>query len=128
MKQYQSIDEYISLQSPEMKPKLKLIRNTIKKIVPGAEEVISYGMPAFRYHGMLVYFAAFKNHYSFFFGPAVTKDFAKELTGYETSKATIQVPSGKPVPVRLLTKMTRYAAARNMEKAMLKELAKKKKK
>ncbi|CAN5658612.1 hypothetical protein BH11BAC1_BH11BAC1_26020 [soil metagenome] len=125
MKAYQSIDDYISAQSPEMKPKLELIRQTIQKLVPEAEEVISYGMAAFRYHGMLAYFAAFKNHYSFFFGPAVTKAFLKDLVSYETSKATIKIPKEKAVPVQLLKRLTKYAAALNIGKAKLKEKEKK---
>ncbi|MEO8088302.1 MAG: DUF1801 domain-containing protein [Bacteroidota bacterium] len=108
-----------------MKPKLELIRQTIQKIVPDAEEVISYGMPAFRFHGMLGYFAAFKKHYSFFFGPAVTKAFMKDLSAYETSKATIKIPMEEQVPVQLLKRLTKYAAVLNKEKAKMKEKEKK---
>ena len=116
MKQFQSVDDYISSQPAEMKSKLALIRHTIKKIVPEAEEVISYGMPAFRLNGMLVYYAAFKKHYSFFFGAAVTAAFLPELTDYKTSKGTIQVPAEDPVPLKLLTKITRYAVKMKRDK------------
>ena len=55
------IDSYIAEQSEEVQPILQKLRQTIKKAAPKAEEVISYQMPAFKYHGMLVYFAANKN-------------------------------------------------------------------
>ena len=127
MKIYSSVDDYILSPEKDFRPKLELIRQTIKKIVPEAEEVISYGMPAFRYYGMLAYYAAFKNHYSFFFGPAVTRAFAKDLIGYKTSKATIQIPADKPVPVQLLKSMTKYSARLNEKKVTLKLAAEKKK-
>ena len=62
------IDSYLAAVPQDMKPVLEKLRLTIKQAAPEAEEVISYGMPAFKYHGMLVYFAAFKNHCSFFPG------------------------------------------------------------
>jgi len=127
MKEFKSVDDYIASQPTGFRPKLELIRQTIKKIVPEAEEVISYGMPAFRLNGMLTYYAAFKNHYSFFFGPAVTAAFKNELKDYETSKATIKIPAGQPVPVRLLTKLTKYAVKVRAENAKRKAQRKTKK-
>jgi uncharacterized protein YdhG (YjbR/CyaY superfamily) len=62
---FKNIDEYISIQTPEVQVLLEQMRTTIKKAAPKAEEVISYNMPAFKYHGMLVYFAAYKNHIGF---------------------------------------------------------------
>jgi uncharacterized protein YdhG (YjbR/CyaY superfamily) len=119
------VDAYISAQPELIRPKLQLIRRTISKLVPDAEEVMSYGIPAFRYHGLLAHYAGFKSHYSFFFGPEVTKAFLKELSDYETSKATIKIPADKPVPVQLLTRLTRYAKKNNEEKARQKLLKKK---
>ena len=124
MKQFSSVDDYITSQQQAVKPKLELIRQTIQKIVPEAEEIISYGMPAFKLHGMLAYYAAFKNHYSLFV-PAVLHRFKDELKVYETSKATWKIPNEKPVPVRLLTKIIKHAAKHNLEKATLREKKKK---
>jgi uncharacterized protein YdhG (YjbR/CyaY superfamily) len=56
------IDSYLALQNEDVRVKLEKLRRTIKKAAPEAVEVISYLMPAFKYHGMLVFFAAFKNH------------------------------------------------------------------
>ncbi len=124
MKKAKSFKDYISELSPEIQVRMKTIRQTVKSTIPAAEEVISYGMPAFRYHGMLVFYAAFKKHYSFFFGAQVTKDFAAQLSAYETSKGTIRIPNEKPVPVQLLKKLTKYAAKKNEEKAKQKLILK----
>ena len=63
---HSNVDDYIASQTVELRTTLEKIRHTVKKAVPKAEEVISYRMPAFKHHGMLVFFAAFKNHYSIF--------------------------------------------------------------
>lgn len=120
------IDSYIAKQPEQVQPLLKKVRETIAKAVPDATEVISYGMPAFKYHGMLAYFAGFKNHYSIF-APQALAAFKEELKEYKTAKATLQFQFDKPVPVRLITKIIKYAAKVNLEKAELKSLKKKKK-
>jgi uncharacterized protein YdhG (YjbR/CyaY superfamily) len=86
---------------------LSEIRQTIKKAVPEAEELISYQMPAFRYNGMLVWFAAFKHHYSIFIPRHILHLFEEELKPFELSKSksAIKIPIEKPVPVNLLSKL-----------------------
>ena len=61
MKTFKDIDNYITEQPIEVRERLQQIRQAVKVTAPKSEEMISYGMPAFKYHGMLVYFAAFKN-------------------------------------------------------------------
>jgi uncharacterized protein YdhG (YjbR/CyaY superfamily) len=116
------IDTYIELQPENVKAILKELRQTIKKAVPEAEEIISYQMPAFRFHGILVWFAAFKNHYSIFIRPHILSSFNEELKPYELSKSksAIKIPLDKPVPVNLLTKIVKSAAKTNLENAQLK--------
>ncbi len=111
------IDTYIAKQTDDVKAKLEKLRQTIRKTVPDAVEVISYQMPAFKYHGMLAYFAAFTNHYSLFLNSKVIEAFKEELREYETSKGTIRIPKGKAVPVRLVTKIIKAVAKVNFEKA-----------
>src|SRR5579885_1192250 len=77
----------------------------------GCTEVISYGMPAFRYRQVLVWYAAFASHCSFFPTPGVIKAFRNELKRYQTSKGTIQFPMGKPLPAPLVRKMVRARLA-----------------
>lgn len=59
---YKTVDEYIDTFPKDVQKNLNKIRQTIKKVVPEAEEVISYQMPAYKTNGYLVYFAAFKDH------------------------------------------------------------------
>ena len=82
-------------------------------------------MPAFKFHGMLVWFAAFKNHYSLFVRSKVLQVFKEELKPYEPTKATIKFPLDKPVPVQLVTKIVKFGAKENLEKAQLKTKRKK---
>lgn len=116
------IDEYIGLQSESTRGILSEIRQTIKKAVPEAEELINYQMPAFRFHGMLVWYAAFKNHFSIFIRPHILSVFKDELIPFELSKSksAIKIPLNEPVPIQLLTKIVKYGAKVNLENAQLK--------
>lgn len=122
---FKDVVSYLACLSEGERVTLGKIRQSIKKAVPGAEEVISYQMPAFKFHGMLVWFAAFKNHYSLFIRPKVLQFFKDELKQYATSKSAIKFPKDKPVPVRLVSKIVRYGAKVNQEKARLKTKRKK---
>jgi uncharacterized protein YdhG (YjbR/CyaY superfamily) len=93
--------------------------------VPEGEEVMSYQMPAFRYKGkILVYYASFQDHCSFFPGSAIVEQFKEELKPYKTSKGTIQFPLDKPLPASLVKKIVK---ARIMEIEEKKKLKSKKK-
>ena len=86
-------------------------------VPPEATEGISYGMPAFRYKGALVGYAAFKKHCSFFpMSPAVIEAFAEELKAYRTSKGTIQFAMDKPLPAGLVKKLVKARIAENERK------------
>ena len=90
MEKHSSVDHYLErVTNDEARSTLTWIRSVIKDELPEAVETISYGMPMFKFHGMVVGFAAFKNHCSLFPGHTVA-DFAEELIGYKTSKGTIQ--------------------------------------
>ena len=78
-KTFNSIDEYISSVPEDLRHKLQQIRETIHKAAPNAEEVISYQIPAFKQHSVLVYFAAFKDHIGFFPTSKPIEIFKKEL-------------------------------------------------
>ncbi|MEJ2615197.1 MAG: DUF1801 domain-containing protein [Ignavibacteriaceae bacterium] len=110
-----TIDEYINKFPKEVKVKLEQIRKTIKKAAPDAKEVISYQMPAFKLNSVLVYFAAFKDHISFFPTSSPIKVFAEELSGYETSKGTIKFPLVKKIPLDLVAKITRFRLKEDTE-------------
>jgi len=123
-----TIDEYIAEQPARVRPLLKKLRQVISKNAPGAEEVISYGMPAYKLHGMLLYFAAFTNHYSLFAFPSAIVAFKEKLKDYQVSKGTIKFPFHKPVPVKLVTEIIKFKVQENINKHQAKVEAKAKKK
>ncbi len=118
---FKTIDEYQSAFSPKVKNLLKDLRKAIRQAAPDAEELISYNMPAFKYHGILVYYAAHTEHIGFYPGSSVVIEFfKKDLVKYKTSKGTVQFPFEKAIPVRLVKKLVRYKAKQNLEKAKAK--------
>jgi uncharacterized protein YdhG (YjbR/CyaY superfamily) len=112
-----TVDEYLAGTPEPARTTLKHIRAVIRSVVPAVTtEVISYGIPMFKYNGMLVGYAAFKNHCSLFpTGSGVLDQFEKELTGYRTSKGTIQFPSDKPLPDALVKKIVKARVKENKE-------------
>lgn len=125
MKTFKDIDSYIGEQAIDVRERLQQIRQTIKTTAPKAEEVISYGMPAFKYHGMLVYFAAFKNHIGFYALPSGNEAFQKELSAYKQGKGSIQFPLDKPLPLTLIKKIVKFRVKENLEKEEIKKQLKK---
>ncbi len=112
------IDSYIAIQPKKARVALEKLRQTIRAAAPEAEEVISYKMPAFRYHGRLVYFAAFKDHYSLF--PANSSLIAQmkdELKSYKIAPGTIQFAYDKPLPVALVKKIVKARIKENLGKS-----------
>jgi uncharacterized protein YdhG (YjbR/CyaY superfamily) len=116
----ETIDEYITAQPLEKRASLEKIRSIIQKAAPKATEVISYGMPAFKQDGILVYFAAFKNHYGFFPTASPIVIFKKELVPYKTSKGAIQFPTDKPIPIKLIQAIVKLRITQNKEKTAFK--------
>ena len=119
-----NVDEYVATQPKDVQVILNKFRSTIKAAAPKAEEVISYQMPAYRYNGMLVFFAAWKTHIGLYPAGAM-KAFEKELEGYERSKGTIKFPLDKRIPFGLISKIVKFRAKENELKASLKKSIKK---
>jgi uncharacterized protein YdhG (YjbR/CyaY superfamily) len=112
-----SIDDYMVLQPEKVREILENLRQIIRETAPEAEEVISYGIPAYKYHGMLVYFAAYKKHCSLFGGNgSLTEEMKEELKAYKTSKGTIQFTVEKPLPDELVRHIVKYRMQQNIEK------------
>ena len=109
-----SIDEYLSGVPEPAHGTLSKIRAAIRSAVPAeATETISYGMPAFRHKGILVWFAAFSNHCSLFPTASIVDEFKSELQGFTTSKGTIHFPKDKPLPAALVKKIVKARVAQN---------------
>lgn len=114
-------NEYIAGFAPEVQQLLEKVRSTIQKAAPEAVEAISYGMPAFKLNGNLVYFAAFKSHIGFYALPSGNEAFQKELSQYKTGKGSIQFPFDKPLPLELITKIVKFRIEENAQKVELKK-------
>jgi uncharacterized protein YdhG (YjbR/CyaY superfamily) len=99
----------------------------IRKTAPESEELISYSMPAFKHHGILVYFAAFENHLGFYAMRDVMTQFKDEIEPYQSGMASLHFYWDKPLPVKLITQIVKYRLRCNLEKKMAKESSKKKK-
>jgi uncharacterized protein YdhG (YjbR/CyaY superfamily) len=124
--EFKTIDDYLVLQTDQARVTLESLRQTIRKAAPEAVEVISYQMPAFKFHGMLVYFAAFKNHCSLFVSPAVILACKDRLTNYKLSKGTIQFPIDQPLPENLVQQIVAQVIQRNLVRETLKVVSKEK--
>ena len=111
-----TIDAYISLFPKQTQVLLEAIRQTIKKEAPEAVETISYKMPAFIYYGMLVYFAAYKNHIGFYALPTAHKEFEKKLSSYKTGTGSVQFSLNKPIPATLIRKIVKFRMSENLSK------------
>lgn len=122
-----TVDEYIRKCPKAVQPALKQLRLTIRKAAPEAEEVISYQMPGYKFHGMLIFFAAWKGHISMYPAPWTAPELQKEMSAYEGSKGTIKFPLDQPLPLSLITKMVKYRMKDNLERAAAKKAAVKKK-
>jgi uncharacterized protein YdhG (YjbR/CyaY superfamily) len=122
-----NVDAYIGVQPQEAQAALGQIRQIIKEAAPLAQEVISYAMPAYKYHGMLVYFGAWASHLGFYPGNSVTITslFKEELKGYDVSKGTIRFPYNKPLPEALIKKIVKARVQQNEDKAAQKSASKK---
>ena len=119
---FKSVDEYIATHPKDVQAILQRVRRTIRKAVPGAEEVISYEIPAYKMHGgSVVYFAGWKRHYSLY--PAndrLVAAFEDDLARYEVSKGTIRFPLSQPVPVKLIERIAKFLATEAAARARAK--------
>lgn len=114
---FKNADEYIATLPAEVQTILQTVRQTIQQAVPEAEEVISYQIPAFKYHGWVLYYSAYTKHFSLACPPpfACFEVFTSELAPYVRSKSAIQFPLNQPVPVELIANMARFQAKWNVE-------------
>ena len=111
---YESIDEYICTFPPAIRSKLEKVRQTIKEAAPEAKEVVSYQMPAFKLNGILVYFAAHKNHIGFYPTASGITAFQKELSTYHFSKGAVQFALDKPLPLDLIKRIVEFRIKENL--------------
>ncbi len=114
MRRFDSVADYLKAVPPAPRALLQKVRKTIKAAAPKATEVISYGIPAFKHHGILVYYAAFKDHCSLFgVGTALMNTHKKALAPYKQSKGTIQFTVEQPLSLTLVRKLVKARVAQN---------------
>jgi len=108
-----NMDEYIAACAPEVRAILERIRRTVRNAVPDAQETISYRMPTFTLHGVLVHFAAFKKHIGFY--PPVRGDakLQKAIATYAGEKGNLQFPLDQPIPYGLIERIVKHRAKQN---------------
>ncbi len=117
---FKTVDEYLSTLPKNAQTALQKMRKTIKQSAPKAEEVISYNMPAFKQDGVLVYYAAWKEHIGFYPASPGMSVFDKELAKYERSKGTIRFPLDQPLPLDLISQIVKFRVQENIEKKLAK--------
>jgi uncharacterized protein YdhG (YjbR/CyaY superfamily) len=103
-----AIDIYIAGFPEETQRLLEELRITILEAAPGAEQVISYQMPAFKLNRVLVYFAAYNNHIGFYPTASGIEVFKSEFSEYKWSKGAVQFPLDKPLPLDLISKIVKF--------------------
>jgi uncharacterized protein YdhG (YjbR/CyaY superfamily) len=101
------VDEYLRAVEEPKHSTLQRLRSTILEIIPEAEQVISYGVPAFRVRGNTVAgFAAFKTHLSYLpFSGSVLPALADQLEDYAMTKSSLHFPVDRPLPKALVSKI-----------------------
>ena len=108
-----TVDAYIAAHPLTARRVLEKVRETLRRALPGAEEIISYKIPAYRLHGRIViYFAGWKQHYAIYpVGEQLVGLFAKELAPYELShKGTVRFPFDGTVPIKLIEDIAKFRA------------------
>jgi uncharacterized protein YdhG (YjbR/CyaY superfamily) len=113
---FKSIDDYIATFPKNVQSILEEFRKAIQEAAPESEETISYQMPAFRLNGILVWFAAHKNHIGFYPRVSAIVAFKDKLSRYEVSKGTVQFQFNEPIPIDLVKEMTKFRVNENMTK------------
>jgi uncharacterized protein YdhG (YjbR/CyaY superfamily) len=111
-----NFDDYADRFPKDLQRLLKKMRLAIKKAAPQAKETISYGIPAFTLNGMLVWFAAFKNHIGLYPRASAIAAFKKELSPYKKAKGSVQFPLDQPLPLALVSRMVKFRVKQNLSK------------
>jgi len=114
---YKTTEEYLATLPNEKRAVLTKLRAALRKALPQAEEVISYAMPAFKQDGIVIWFAAAKNHYAVYVYPRVMAVFKEELKDFSGTKSAIHFSYDKAMPVKLITKIAKESLRQNLAKS-----------
>ncbi|MDB6015008.1 MAG: hypothetical protein JWL65_7258 [Gammaproteobacteria bacterium] len=114
--QITTVGDYIAECPRAVQPVLRKLRATVRKAVPQATECISYRMPAYKLHGVVVYFAAFKQHIGVFPPVRGTPELMKAVAPYAGPKGNLRFPLAKPIPFALIARIARQHAKDNLHR------------
>ena len=114
------IDDYISTFPDDVQGILEKVRETIRQAAPEAKETISYMMPAFKQHGILVYFAAWEKHIGMYPPISGNKTLEKAIARYAGPKGNLQFPLDEPIPYDLIEKLVKLRVEQDSAKALAK--------
>jgi uncharacterized protein YdhG (YjbR/CyaY superfamily) len=114
---FATVDEYMDSLPEDTLKIAEQVRAVIKNSAPGAQEVISYNMPAYKLNGILVYFAAWKTHIGLYPGASGIEAFKNEFSANIWAKGSVQFPLAAPVPLKLISKIVEFRVSQNMSKA-----------
>jgi uncharacterized protein YdhG (YjbR/CyaY superfamily) len=125
---FKTVDEYVAAQPEAVRARLKRVRTTVRKALKGADEVISYQIPAYKLGGRVVlYFAGWKQHYSLYpAGERLVAAFKDQLASYTVTKGTIRFPFSEPVPDKLIERIAKFRAEEAAQREKSKRTALKK--
>ncbi len=117
---YANIDAYIEASAADVRPVLQEIRRLIQRAAPDSQETISYQMPAFKQHGILLYFAAFKQHIGLY--PPVRGDaqLEKAVAPYAGEKGNLRFPLDQPIPFALIERIAKFRVKQDLATAAAK--------
>jgi uncharacterized protein YdhG (YjbR/CyaY superfamily) len=109
---FRGVDDYIGAQPDSSRELLELVREALLRALPGAEESISYDIPAYKIDGKIVlYFAGWKRHFSLYAASeGVKAEFHDELARYEVRNGTIKFPLDQPPPLKLISRIAKFQA------------------
>jgi len=116
----ENVESYIATFPKETQKLLEQIRQTIKSVAPTATEKIGYGIPTFVLNGNLVHYAGYKNHIGFYPGAAGIEKFQEELSVYKGAKGSVQFPLDQPLPLKLVSEITKFRVVQNEQKLITK--------
>lgn len=115
MRTPKDVAEYFSWFPRETQGAMSLVKDAILKVMPQAEESISYAMPTYKYKGLLAHFAAYEHHIGLYPGSLAIEIFAEDIAGYKSAKGSVQFPLGKPMPLDLITRIVEFRLNENLK-------------
>ncbi len=121
MKKNETIDAYIATFPTDVQTLLQQFRAAVKEVAPMAEETISYSIPAFKWNGMLVWFAAHTRHIGFYPRGSGIEKFQKQLSGYKSAKGSVQFPFDQPLPLDLVKEIVKFRLSENQQRVEAKK-------